>query len=54
VHCDTSSDFFVKPFSFTITYDHPDIAGKGEDETNPPLLSGHWTADDESILPIVT
>jgi hypothetical protein len=54
VHCDTSNDFLVEPFSFTIVYVDPDIAGTRVGENNTQPLSWHWPEDDESILPIVT
>ena len=52
--CDASNDFLVEPFSFTIAYVDPDIAGKRVGENNTQLFSWHWPGDDESILPIVT
>jgi hypothetical protein len=54
VRCDASNDFLVEPFSFTIAYMDPDIAGKMVGENNTQLFSWHWPGDDESILPIVT
>jgi len=54
VRCDASTDFVVKPFSFTITYVDPDIAGKRVSENNTRPFSWHWPGDDESILPRVT
>jgi len=54
VRCDTLNDFLVEPFSFTIAYVDPDIAGKRVGENNTQLFSWHWPGDDESILPIVT
>jgi len=54
VRCDASNDFLVEPFSFTIAYVDPDIAGKRVGENNTQLFSWHWPGDDESILPIVT
>jgi hypothetical protein len=54
VSCDVSKDFLVEPFSFTITYVDPDIAGKRVGENNTQRLSWHWPGDDESILLIVT
>jgi hypothetical protein len=54
VRCDALNDFLVEQFSFTIAYVDPDIAGKKVGETNTQLSSWHWTADDESILLIVT
>jgi len=38
----------------TIAHVDPDIAGKRVGENNIQLLSWHWPADDELILPIVT
>jgi len=46
--------FLAEPFSFTIAYVDPDIAGKRVGENNTQLFSWHWPADDEWILPIVT
>jgi hypothetical protein len=54
VLCDTSKDFVVEPFGFTITYVDPDIPGKRVVENKTQLFSWHWPGDDESILPIVT
>ena len=54
MRCDASNDFLVEPFSFTIAYVDPDIAGKRVGENNTQLFSWHWPGDDESILPIVT
>jgi len=54
VRCDASTDFLVQPFSFTIAYVDPDIARKRVGENNSQLISLHWPADYESILPIVT
>jgi len=54
VRCDPSTDFLVEPFSFTIAYVDPNIAGKRVGEYNTQLFSWHWPGDDESILPIVT
>jgi hypothetical protein len=48
------NDFLVEPFSFTIAYVDPDIAGKRVGENNTQLFSWHWPADDELILLIVT
>jgi len=50
---DSSTDFIVKPFSFTITYVDPDVAGKWVADNNTQLFSWHWPGDNESILPIV-
>jgi len=47
-------DFLVKPFSFTIAYVHPNIAGKSVGENNTQLFSWDWPGDDESTLPIHT
>jgi len=54
VRCDSSNYSLVAPFSFTITYVDPDIAGKRVGENNTQLFSWHWPGDDASILPIVT
>jgi len=54
VRCNAKNYFLVKPFSFTIAYVDPDIAGKRVGENNTQLFSWHWPGDDESILPIVT
>ena len=54
VRCDSSSDFLVEPFSFTIAYVDPDIAGKRVGGNTTHLFSWHWPGDDELILPIVT
>jgi hypothetical protein len=54
VGCNPLTDFHVVPFSFTILYVDPDIAGKRVGEINPYLFSWHWARDDESILRIVT
>jgi len=54
VRCDASNNFLVEPFSFTIAYVDPDIAGKRVGEYNTQLFSWHWPGDDESILLIVT
>jgi hypothetical protein len=54
VLCDASNNFLVEPFSFTIAYVDPDIAGKRVGENNTQLFSWHWPADVESILLIVT
>jgi len=54
VRCDAPTDFLVEPFTFTIAYVDPDLAGKRVGETNAQLFSWHWPGDDESILPIVT
>jgi len=54
VRYDVSTDYIVEPFSFTITYMDPDIAGKSVHENNTQLLWWHWPGDDESILTIVT
>jgi len=54
VRCDASNNFLVEPFSFTIAYVDPDIAGKRVRENNTRLFSWHWPGDDESILLIVT
>jgi len=44
----------VDPFSFTIPYVDPNIAGKRVGENNTQLFTWDWPGDDESILPIVT
>jgi len=54
VRCNTSNDFLVELFSFTIAYVDRNIAGKRVGENNTQLFSWHWPGDDESILPIVT
>jgi hypothetical protein len=54
VHCNTSNDFLVEPFRFTITYVDPDIPGKRVGENNTPLFSWHRPRNDECILLIVT
>jgi hypothetical protein len=54
VRCDASNDFLVDPFSFTIAYVHPDLAGKRVGEINTQLFSWYGPGDDESIFPIVT
>jgi len=54
VRCDASNDFLVDPFSLTIAYLDPDIAGKWVGENNTQVISWHWPGNDESILPIVT
>jgi len=54
VRCKALTDFLVEPFSFTIAYVDPDIAGNRVGETNTQLFSWHWPGDYESILPIVT
>jgi len=54
MRCDASTDFLVEPFSFTIAYVDPNIAGKRVGENNTQLFSWHWPGDDKSILPIVT
>jgi len=53
-HCNTSTGFLVDPFSFTIAYVDPVIAGKRVGETYTRLISWHGPGDDESILLIVT
>jgi len=53
-HRDTLTDFLVEPFSFTIAYVDPDIAGIRVGENNTQLFSLHWPGVDESILLIVT
>jgi len=53
VRRDSSNDFLVESFSFTIAYVDPDIAGKRVGENNTQLFSWHWPGDDESKLPIV-
>jgi len=54
VHCNASTDFLFKPFSFIIAYVDPDVAGKTVVENNTHLCSYHWPGDDELIFPIVT
>jgi len=54
LHCDSSTNFHIKPFSFTILYVDSDIAGQMAGENSTQQFSWHWPADDESILPIVT
>jgi len=54
VRCDTTNDCLVEPFSFTIAYLDPDIAGMRVGENNTQLFSWPWPGDDESILPIFT
>lgn len=51
--CDPSTDLLVKPFSFTIVYVDPHIAGKRVGENNTQLFRWRWPGDDESILTIV-
>jgi len=54
VHCYTLTSILIEPFSFTMAYVDPDIAGKRVDEPNTLLFSWHLPGDDELILPIVT
>jgi hypothetical protein len=54
VHCEASTNFLVQPFSFTITYVDPDVAGKRVGETNTQLFSWDQPGDNELILLIVT
>jgi hypothetical protein len=54
VRCNTSNDFLIEPFIFTIAYVDLDIAGKRVGENNTQLFAWHWPGDDESTLPIVT
>jgi len=51
---DSLTDILVEPFSITIAYVDPDLAGKSVGETNTPLFSWDWPGNDESRLPIVT
>jgi len=48
------TDFLVEPFSFTIAYVDPDIAGKRVGKNNTQQCTWCWPGDDELILPIVT
>jgi len=50
----TSTDFLVEPFTITIVYVDPNIAGNRVSENNTQLISWHWSEDDELILLIVT
>jgi len=54
VCCDAATDFLIEPFSFTIPYVHPDIAGKRVGENNTQLFSWHWPGENGSIVPLVT
>jgi hypothetical protein len=54
VHCNSSNNFLVEPFSFTINCVDPYIVGKRVGEHNTQQFSSHKPGDDESILPIVT
>jgi len=53
VCCNASTDVLVTPFSFTIAYVDPDIAGKRVCETNTQLFYRHWSWGDELGLQIV-
>jgi len=44
----------VEPYSFTVAYTDPNIAGKRMAETSSQQFSWCWPGDDESILSIVT
>ena len=54
VRCNALPGFLVEPFSVTIAYVDPNIAGKRVGENNTQLFTWHWPGDDESRLPIVT
>jgi len=54
VRCYTSTDFVVKPFSFTIAHVVRNITGKRVGENNTQQFTWHWPGDDVSILPMVT
>jgi len=54
MNCTSSTDFFVKSFSFSMAYVDSDIARNrvGENSTQP--FRWQWHRNEESILPIVT
>jgi len=54
VCCEAFPGFLVEPFSVTIAYVDPNIAGKRVGENNTQLFTWHWPGDNESRLPIVT
>jgi len=51
---DASTNFLIKPFSFTIPYVDSDITEKRVGGNNAQLFWWHWPRDDESIRPILT
>jgi len=53
VNWNVLTNFLVEPFSFTIAYVDPNIAGQKEGENNTQQFSWHLMGDNEQILPIV-
>jgi hypothetical protein len=51
---DAWNNCLVEPFSFTIAYVDPDIAGKRVGDNNTQRFSWHRPGDDEAIIPKFT